>query len=133
LLKYGREWLAGLLESLTAKLAEADSDLCDAKSRVAELQEKLANATGRVAAAEQAASVADAEKRQMEARLSAAIADANDGRAIVQDLTAELARCVAGRALQSFVGALHDAAGDEHCLRLSIHLLTLHLGRQRYS
>ncbi|EFJ44400.1 hypothetical protein VOLCADRAFT_118777 [Volvox carteri f. nagariensis] len=81
-----------LLECLTAKLKAADSDLRDARASAAELQTQLEDATGRVVAAERAALTADLEKRQVEARLAAALADSNNGRAMVQELSTELSR-----------------------------------------
>ncbi|GIL50203.1 hypothetical protein Vafri_6327 [Volvox africanus] len=83
---------ADLLETLTAKLAAADSDLHGAKAHVEELKSELTHATRRVAAAELAARTADMEKHQIEVRLAAAVADSNSGRAMVQELTVELAR-----------------------------------------
>ncbi|GIL50201.1 hypothetical protein Vafri_6327 [Volvox africanus] len=92
LLKRQRRASADLLETLTAKLAAADSDLHGAKAHVEELKSELTHATRRVAAAELAARTADMEKHQIEVRLAAAVADSNSGRAMVQELTVELAR-----------------------------------------
>ncbi|GIL87049.1 hypothetical protein Vretifemale_15213, partial [Volvox reticuliferus] len=92
LLSRQRRASADLLEALTAKLTAADSDLRGAKAHVEELKSEVAHTTNRVAAAELAARTADEEKRQVEARLAAATADSNSGRAMVQELTAQLAR-----------------------------------------
>ncbi len=80
------------MESLHASLAAADSDLKHVKSRVAELQAELAAAASRVEDAEHAAATAEAERAELAARLCIAIDDSTNGRAMVQQLSDELAR-----------------------------------------
>ena len=80
------------MDSLHASLAAADSDLKHVKTRVAELQAELAAAASRVESAEHAAAAAQAERAELAARLCIAIDDSTNGRAMVQQLSEELAR-----------------------------------------
>ncbi|GFR50201.1 hypothetical protein Agub_g12378, partial [Astrephomene gubernaculifera] len=79
------------LDFLNSNLVAADEDL-QAKARVSQMQFQLANAEARVEAAERAALAAAAERHQMEARLARALAESSEGRAMVMELSAEIAR-----------------------------------------
>ncbi|KXZ52559.1 hypothetical protein GPECTOR_9g603 [Gonium pectorale] len=76
---------AAILEELDAGLTEAEADLRRAKARIAELQAQLADSQAR---AEQA----DEQRRLLEVQLAAAVAADGSDAAIVQELSAELAR-----------------------------------------